>query len=132
MRMKSLLYAANSNAQTVVAGNSINFGNVVRKFGNNLNMSGGNIIESGAGYYAHDAHFRIAGTTAGEFAIQMYQDGVAIQGAIATVTTAAGSEHNLTIPFVTRTFCCRQSEISAVVAGVTADVVTASIVSEKA
>lgn len=82
---KSIVYAANTNTQVVEAGNVINFGNVVRKYGCNCNLSVGNVEVRGSGYYDVDTNFTLA-STAGTVTITLYKDGVAIPGATASFT----------------------------------------------
>ena len=53
MGCSSAIYAANSNSQAIAANTAtvINFGQVVRAFGPNTNISGGNVTINNAGYY---------------------------------------------------------------------------------
>lgn len=54
---KSVIYANNSSTQTTVAtGSIINFGSIVRRYGCNLNLSGGNVVIDGSGYYDVDVN----------------------------------------------------------------------------
>ena len=129
---KALLYAANTSTQAYVAtGTVINFGNVVRRYGSNINLSGGNISVNGSGYYNIDAHFTFNGA-AGTATIQLYKDGVAIPGAVATQVESATGTYAVTIPAVIREVCCCESTITAVISGVAGNVTNAAIVVEKA
>lgn len=115
---KSALYLANTLSQTLTVGDNISFGNIVRRFGNNINMSGGNVSLQGAGYYDIDTAFTFTAGAAGTAVIALYKDGTAIPGAIASFTTAADSVYTVSIPALVRTFCCTQSNITAVLTGV--------------
>jgi len=128
---KSVIYSANTNSQSVVAtGSVINFGSIVRRYGQNLNLSGGNVVTSGIGYYNVDVNvsFTVAsGTTA---TIQIFKDGVAVEGAEAILTTGTNT-YQATIPCLIRNNCCCESIITVVISGVGATVINASIVVEK-
>lgn len=122
---KSLLYAANTMAQTVPVGGIVDFGSPVRKAGCNVALSGGNAVVTGAGYYSVDVN--IGFTAVGNVTIRLYQDGVAIPGAVATITGAAGTAYQIVIPAVVRDKCGCDSTITAVVSGVPAAITDAAI-----
>lgn len=130
---RSALYAANTGDQTIAVNGVINFGNIVRRYGCNTNMSGGNPTLSGAGYYAVDANITFADTAAGTATIQLYANGVPIPGAMAQITTGtAGVVHSISIPAIVRNTCgCLDNTITAVVTGVAIDVTNAAIEIEK-
>ena len=128
---KSVLYAANSNAQTTSeTGSIINFGSIVRRYGCGLKLSGGNVIIEDSGYYDIDTNFTVTPSSAGTLIIQLFQDGNAIPGAkvtlSATVNTVAVS-----IPAIVREKCCCESTITAMIIGVPTTVNNASILVEK-
>ena len=128
---KSVLYAANSNAQTTSETCSIiNFGSIVRRYGCGLKLSGGNVIIEDSGYYDIDTNFTVTPSSAGTLIIQLFQDGNAIPGAkvtlSATVNTVAVS-----IPAIVREKCCCESTITAMIIGVPTTVNNASILVEK-
>lgn len=128
---KSVLYAANSNAQTTSeTGSIINFGSIVRRYGCGLKLSGGNVIIEDSGYYNIDTNFTVTPSSAGTLIIQLFQDGNAIPGAkvtlSATVNTVAVS-----IPAIVREKCCCESTITAMFIGVDTTVNNASITVEK-
>lgn len=125
------MYAANTSTQAYVAtGTTINFGSVVRRYGNNIALSGGNVVVRGAGYYNVDVNIGFTGA-AGTATIQVFKDGVAIPGATATITTAADTNFAVTIPTLIREVCCNESTITVVISGVAGNVVNAAIVVEK-
>lgn len=114
MSCKSLIYAANNTAQTVVAGNIVSFGTAVRRFGNNINISGGNIVVNGVGYYEINASATVTASTAGTVTVTLYKDGVAVPGASASAYAGTSSE-TININAVIREVCCCESTITAIV-----------------
>lgn len=124
--MKSLLYANNQNAQTVVAaGTAVNFGNVVRKYGCDINMSGGNPV-IGPGYYSTDVNITFLAGATGTETFQIYKNGVAVPGAEATITTADETTYSVTIPCIIRNCCPCGATITVVASGVAGTVTNAS------
>lgn len=130
MSCKSAIYAANTNGQTLAVGSTINFGTISRRYGNNLNLSGGNVILLGAGYYDIDTNFTFL-AAAGTATITLYRDGVAIPGATASITTAANGTYSISIPAIIREFCCKEAVITAVITGVAVTMNNAAIAVEK-
>ena len=131
MSCKSALYAVNSTAQIVPVDGTINFGSIVRRFGQYTNISGGNIIFSGSGYYEVDANFTVAASAAGTVTIQLFKDGVEIPGAIASMAAANGATVSLTIPVMVRQTCCCESTITAKLTGVGGTFSNAAVVVKK-
>lgn len=132
MGCKSILYGANQATQTVAVNGVINFGSVVRKYGCNAYMSGGNAVITGVGYYDIDTNFRLVATAAAASTITLYKDGVAIPGAIATVNPAAiGDVVSVSIPAVVKNLCGCEQTITAVLTGAGANLSDAAIVVRK-
>ena len=128
---KSVLYAANSNAQTTSAtGSTVDFGSIVRRYGCGLKLSGGNVIIEDSGYYNIDTNFTITPSSTGTLIIQLLQDGNVIPGAKATISTT-GSTIAVSIPAIVREKCCCESTITAMFIGVDTTVNNASITVEK-
>lgn len=127
---KALILASNTNAQAVANGGVVNFGNIVRRFGNCLYMSGGNVVAKGEGYYPLFVTLSFT-ATAGTATIQIYKDGVEIPGAKVVITTVADTTFAITIPTAIRQRCCAESVIEVKINGVTANVVNASILMTK-
>ena len=116
---KSVLYAANSNAQTTSAtGSTVDFGSIVRRYG------------CGLKYYNMDTNFTITPSSTGTLIIQLLQDGNVIPGAKATISTT-GSTIAVSIPAIVREKCCCESTITAMFIGVDTTVNNASITVEK-
>lgn len=122
---KAILYAANTNAQT----GTVNFGSIIRRYGQNISLSGGNPVLRGAGYYRIDTNFTIVGTAAGVATVTLYKDGLPITGATVTLTVAADEQYAVSIPAIVREVCCNESTITAVLTNATVN--NASIVVEK-
>lgn len=118
---RSLAYAANTQDQVIGAGGVINFGNAIRRYGCNCNISGGNATVKGNGYYTLSAAVTLLATAAGTTVITLYKNGVAIPGATASATLVAGNVYQLNTPAaVTRETgcgCADASTITAVVSG---------------
>lgn len=128
---KSLLYAANANGQTLGIGGVINFGNVVRRYGRNCDLSGGNAEVSGSGYYSVATNFTYVASASGTGTIALYKDGVAIPGATISGTVAANSTYSLSIPAIVKQCCDCCSTITAVLSGVAGEFTNAAITVEK-
>ena len=126
--VKAVLYAANTNTQTVVAaGSVVNFGSIVRRYGSNCYLTGGNAAVEGTGYYAVDANVSFTGAAASTVLVQLYEDGVAIPGANATVLIGANGVGSVTIPTIVRQRCCVESIITANISGLAGTVTNASV-----
>ena len=130
--MRSALYAVNTRSQTVANGGTINFGDIVRKFGCNISLLNGAVITQGRGYYDIDTNIVFTATDAGTAVLTLYKDGVAIPGAVAQLTTAAASTYSVSIPAMVREFAdCKEAVITAVLTGVAGTVLNAAIKVEK-
>lgn len=125
---KSLLYGVNNASQTIVVGDRVNFGNVVRRYGCNLNMSGGEVLVTGEGYYKIDASVTFVAGAEGIATVTLLKDGSVIPGASASQTVASGDTITLVIPpNAIREKCCCESTISAVISGVIGVISNATI-----
>ena len=128
---KSIIYAANTTSQTILVNGTIDFGSIVRKYGNNLGISGGNIVANGVGYYSINSNFTLTAGADGTATITLYKDGSVIPGATQSVSTTNGDVYNFEIPTVIRNKCCCDSSISAILSGVAGIITNATIVVEK-
>ena len=131
MSCKSALYAANLNNQTLSSGDTISFGSIVRRFGCNTNLSGGNVVVNGTGYYDIDTNFDFAPTAAGTVTIELYKNGTKIPGAEATWSVAADVNYHISIPAIIREACWCESVITAIITGADSVVTNAAITVEK-
>lgn len=102
------LYSANTTAQTVAIGGTINVGAPIRRFGcvkgtstPHATVNGTNTILSSSGkcptYFDIEAAFTVTPDAAGTIVITAYQDGAAIPGAVASATVA-GTDTIVTLP----------------------------------
>lgn len=131
---KSAIYTANIGTQDVALNGQINPGTVIRRFGCNCHLSGSAINITGAGYYDVDANFTLTPTAAGDVTITLYKDGVAVPGATATITAAAGDTVNLKINALVREFCpCgdSSSNLTFLLSDSAASITNVAIVVEK-
>lgn len=96
------LYSVNNTTQAVAVGGTINMGSAVRRFGcvkgtatPYANVNNSNTILSSCGkcptYYDIETSIVLTPTAAGTVTITAFQDGIAIPGAVATVTVAAAA-----------------------------------------
>ena len=104
---RSLIQTVNQSPQDVAAGGIITLGSTQRRFGCNLRLSGNGIEANGAGYYTVDAIVTAEPTAAGIVTVALYDNGVQVPGAIASVTAGtAGDSVVLPIIATVRVGCC--------------------------
>lgn len=128
----SVLYAgSNLPVTTTVAGTIIPFNNIVRRYGKNLNVSGGNVIINGAGYYDGTINITYEGAGAGTVEFSVYKDGVEVPFANVSATTAAEVINSVAIPFRVRETCCKESTITVIASGAVVEVTNSAISIEK-
>lgn len=131
MSCKSALYMANTQTQTVAVNGLINFGSVIRRFGQNINGAATNVYLDGAGYYRIDTNFNLVTTAAGTVTVTLYKDGNPIPGATTNVLVAAAEQIQISIPTLVRNKCCGESIITAVITGIGTNLSNAAIEVEK-
>ena len=119
---KSAIYTANAVASTVAVGDLIPLGSPSRRYGCNLRQDGNGITATGAGYYLITMSATVAPTAAGAVTITGQKDGVAIIGATATSTAAAGAATDLAFSAIVRNIGCGSSILSFVLTGAAATV----------
>lgn len=119
---KSVIYTANATANAVAIGDLIPLGSTSRRYGCNLRQDGNGITAIGAGYYLVTMSATVAPTAAGAVTITGQKDGVAIIGATATSTAAAGAATDLAFSTVVRNIGCGSSILSFVLTGAAATV----------
>lgn len=128
----SVLYAGNNlPVVTTVAGTVVPFTNIVRRYGKNLNVSGGNVVVNGAGYYDGIVNITYEGAGAGTVDFTVFKDGVEIPFANVSATTAADVINSVAIPFRIRETCCNESVITVVASGAIVTVTNSAISIEK-
>lgn len=119
---KSIIYTTNVTANAVAVGDLIPLGSTSRRYGCNLRQDGNGITATGAGYYLVTMSATVAPTAAGAVTITGQKDGVAIIGATATSTAAAGAATDLAFSTVVRNIGCDSSILSFVLTGAAATV----------
>lgn len=119
---KSAIYTANAAASTVAVGDLIPLGSTSRRYGCNLRQDGNGITATGAGYYLVTMSATVAPTAAGAVTVTAQKDGVAIIGATATSTAAAGAATDLAFSAIVRNVGCGSSILSFVLTGAAATV----------
>lgn len=119
---KSAIYTVNAVASTVAVGDLIPLGSTSRRYGCNLRQDDNGITATGAGYYLVTMSATVAPTAAGAVTITGQKDGVAIIGATATSTAAAGAATDLAFSTVVRNIGCDSSILSFVLTGAAATV----------
>lgn len=119
---KSIIYTTNVTASAVAVGDLIPLGSTSRRYGCNLRQDGDGITATGAGYYLVTMSATVAPTAAGAVTITGQKDGVAIIGATATSTAAAGAAIDLAFSAIVRNIGCGSSILSFVLTGAAATV----------
>jgi len=125
---QALIYKVNNRQQAVVAtGTSIDFGNIIRRYGC-IQGNGDGVHLPCTGYYALDGSFDVLGTAGGTMTIQFYYNGIPIPGASASLTTAADVRNSVTIPAIVRQNCPKNpGAITAIASGVAGTITQATI-----
>lgn len=114
MSCKSAIYTANTSANAISLTTaqptaSLPLGTVIRRFGCNAQLSGIGVLIEGQGYYDFDSSVTVTATTAGNYTLSLFKDGVAVPGATQTVTATAASIIVFNIPALIRLQCCSSS-----------------------
>lgn len=99
MSCKAAIYVANTGAQAVAEGGTINLGSIVHRFGCGLNLNGNGIVATIPGYDDVSAVVTVSATAAGAVTVSLLRDGVVIPGATATGTAAAAGDF-VTLPLI--------------------------------
>lgn len=117
---KAAIYTANTNAQTVADGGTLALGSIVRRFGNTrccnpaINLVNNGITLNECGYYDVTVNVTDVPTTAGAVTVTLYQDGMAVPGAVSTNTAAASDATGVTVNAIVRVVGCSASTLTAV------------------
>lgn len=132
MSCKSAIYTANAATQAVAIGGTLALGSIIRRFGCSVNLNGNGITLSEPGYYNVDASIVVAPTAAGTVTVTLFQDGVAVPGAVASATTTAAADAvTLNIPALVRVMCTSNSILTLVLTGAASSVTNVAVVAEK-
>lgn len=125
MSCKSNIYVATTASSAVVAGGVLPLATIVRRRGNDVNLSGNSIAISdcGSNYYLVTVTGTFTAPVAGNVTLNLQQNGVNVTGATAstTVTTATTEVRSLSYTVIVRTFNNQSIDsLSVVNAGVAA------------
>lgn len=102
-----MLYIAGGKNSAVKQNENIPLGQVIRRFGQAINVNDDAIMLNAAGYYLINAMIDFESTAVGNITIQAYKDDVPIRDAFITVTMSAANAYAATtIPFVVRVRGC--------------------------
>lgn len=124
----SLLYAGNNtDVDTLATGTIIPFSNIVRRYGKNINISGGNAVVNGCGYYEGIVNITYEGSAAGTVDFTVLKDGVEVPFATVSATTATDVINSVAIPFVIKETCCKEATITVVASGAVVTVTNSAI-----
>ena len=91
MSCKAAIYTANQGAQALQIGSVLSLGSIIRRFGCGVNLNGNGVVIDREGYYDVDASITATAAAAGTVTVTLLRDGVAVPGAIASATAAAGT-----------------------------------------
>lgn len=129
--MASVLYIVNNTTQTVSSGGTVLPGTVVHKnCQSQANLSGNAINILGNGYFTIDVSATFTGST-GTATLQLYKNGVAIPGAIASQTITTADTEVRSISFTSEVLkycnCYDNTAISLVSSGVDLSITNVAI-----
>lgn len=116
MCTKSGIYAINpAIVYAVGVGQIIPLTQIVRRYGQSVDLENNAVVLRGKGYYEVDAIVNVAATASGPVTISLYQDGIEVPGAKATVTAAANADVVVPISALVRVSgCCSESALTLV------------------
>ena len=108
MSCKPNIYAVTTASSAVVANGTLPLATIVRRRGNNLNLSGNSIsiADCGSNYYLVNVNATFTAPEAGVVTLNLQQNGVNVTGATAstTVTTPTTEVRSLSFTAIVRTF----------------------------
>ena len=115
MSCNSAIYTVFSGSQEIQPYSQIPFGSIVRRFGRFVNIEGSDVVigsccnpRDGQGYYKCDCSVTLEPAAIGSVTAQLYLNGEAYDGAIATgYAGTAGEAVNLAFPAIVRLYGCQ-------------------------
>lgn len=136
MSCKSNIYVATTASSAVVANGTLPLSTIVRRRGNDVNLSGNSIAltDCGSNYYLVSVNATFTVPAAGVVTLNLQQNGVNVTGATAstTVTTPTTEVRSLAFTAIIRTFNNQGIDsLSVVNAGVAATFSNIAISVEK-
>lgn len=123
--MKSLFYSVLSNATETSLNEAVPLGNIVRRYGRNIELSGNSIVLKNKGYYEIDVNSTFVAAQ-GNVAFELLSNGIPVDGATAieTVETANTQYCNASIHCIVRVYCCYPVNIQIVTNGTAAPTIS--------
>lgn len=133
MGCKAGIYAVNTTEGTSVAiGGTLPLGNIIRRYGQSINLGGNGLSLTGGGYYDVDANVTVTATAAGSVSAALYLNGVEVPGAISTVTAAADDIVTLPVSALVRLNGCNaEGALTLVIGGQAVTTYNTAVVVEK-
>lgn len=129
---KSAIYTANTTAQTVEAGNTINLGGIIRRFGCAANLINNAIVIEEAGYYEVAVSATVAPTAIGTATITLLNNGETIPGAVASSSVAvADTPTNIAFDSIVRIFCGAKGILTLALTGTDSNITNVAFVVKK-
>lgn len=129
---KSAIYVVNNTNPLVTVDSVIPLGSVIRRFGCALALNGNTVTADEVGYYDVAASVTAEPTAAGTVTVSLYNNGVAIPGATASATAAAGDPVNVSFESLVRVLCHgAPGALTLVLSGAEATLTNVAIVAEK-
>lgn len=108
MTCKSNIYVTTTTPSAVVANGTLPLSTIVRRRGNDVNLSGDaiTVTDCGSNYYLVAVSATFTAPVAGVVTVALQQNGAVVSGATAsaTVTTATTEVHTVNFTAVVRTF----------------------------
>lgn len=108
MSCKANIYVTTTTSSAVVANGVLPLSTIVRRKGNDVNLSGNSIAltDCGSNYYHVTVTATFTVPVAGDVTLSLQQNGVAVSGATAstTVTTPTTEVHSVSFTALVRTF----------------------------
>ena len=106
MSCKSAIYAINRVATPVAIDGIIPLNETIRRFGQNIMLSGSSIQVQGRGYYEVSVSVSALVAAAGDVTVSLLADGALVPGATATATAGAAADIvNVSFPAMIRNRC---------------------------
>ena len=135
MTCKSAIYTVNNSnvALTTTAGTfvTVPLGSIIRRFGRFTQLEGDGIACLGQGYYNIDCSLSLTPSDAGTITAQIFQDGIAIPGAMASATATAGDILSLPISALVRNCGCDCNTVITVKIDLSASIDNCALMVEK-
>ena len=119
---KSMLYAVNTADQTIDAGGSVMFTEIIRQTGNSIKLRSGHVETEEAGYYHVAVNLTIQPAAASAVTAQILLNNNPVPGAVASLTPGAINEAgSVCIPCIVRTYGCPMAEPSVLTVEISGD-----------